>query len=60
MKIKEKPRKTKMTKSYMEWLGIELPKKSGRLSQLNKHNKRKPSEFILMVEKLEGGCHGTR
>lgn len=35
------------------WLVPAAPKKVGRLSQLSKHNHRKPSEFILMAERIE-------
>jgi hypothetical protein len=35
------------------WLVPAAPKKVGRLSQLNKHNIRKPSEFIVMAERIE-------
>lgn len=35
------------------WLLPIQPKKTGRLGQLNKHNHRKPSEFVRMAIKLE-------
>lgn len=35
------------------WLIPEKPKSSGRLSQLNKHNRRYPSEFVRMAEHIE-------
>lgn len=59
MKIKEKPKKAKKRKGYQPWL-IEEPKRKGRLSQLNKKNKRVKSEFILMVESIEGGSNAGR
>jgi len=47
--------------SYHSWLLPEQPKKVGRLSQLNKHNHRAPSEFLRMAwaidNKEAGGLH---
>jgi hypothetical protein len=35
------------------WLVPERPKKVGRLAQLNKRNKRTPSEFVRMASAIE-------
>ena len=35
------------------WMNPESPRKTGRLSQLSKHNHRVKSEFILMAERIE-------
>lgn len=39
--------------AYHSWLIPDQPKKVGRLSQLNKKNRRVPSEFIRMAEAIE-------
>lgn len=47
----ERAAKRKLNLHY--WLTPEALKKVGRLSQLNKKNRRTPSEFIIMAERIE-------
>jgi hypothetical protein len=39
------------------WLVPEKPKKQSRLKQLNKHNVRVKSEFVLMAERINDEQH---
>ena len=60
MKLKPPSRKNLLKsrlkrRSYHYWLLPEQPKKTGRLGQLNKANRRlkRPSEFVVMANKIE-------
>jgi hypothetical protein len=60
MKIKPPSRRhlersRRRKESFHWWLVDERPKKSGRLGQLQKHNRRnrRTSEFVLMAEAIE-------
>jgi len=53
VKIKPRAKIPRKTKAEYEWMGMVPPKKQGRLSQLNKHNVRTPSEFVLMARRIE-------
>lgn len=51
---KKNLRRAKLKASAIHWwLVPEKPKKTYRLKQLNKHNRRVKSEFILMAEVIE-------
>jgi hypothetical protein len=46
-------RSRKRKLAYHSWLLPDKPKKTGRLGQLNKQNRRIPSEFIKMAIALD-------
>lgn len=64
MRIKEKPKATKKQKAYLAWMGLTPPKRSGRLSQLNKSNqrdkKRFKSELAAITASEEASLEGLK
>jgi hypothetical protein len=56
MKIRERTGKSRKQKAYLKWMGLTPPRSSGRLKQLNKHNRKslhKPSEAQVMFRLLD-------
>jgi hypothetical protein len=57
MRIKPRVAITRKQKAYLKWMGLLPPKKVGRLSSLNKHNRKMKalhvSEFVSMCNHIE-------